>query len=701
MVLPADYPERVYAGVLGKIIGVYVGRPFEGWTHDQIIERIGEVDRYVNDRVGEYNKRALGLDYIPPLVVTDDDITGTFAFARALRDSGCDRGITAESIGKAWLNYVVEGRSVFWWGGMGNSTEHTAYLRLKSGVPAPASGSIAVNGKVVAEQIGSQIFIDAWAMAAPGDPGLAADLARRAASVSHDGEAIYGAQVVAAMESAAFVEKDLGALIDIGTSLIPRDCLIRAVIDDVRSWHARYDDWRRCFAAIREKYGYDKFYGNVHIVPNHAVVIMSLLYCEGDFGRAMRIVNGSGWDTDCNSGNLGCLLGIRGGLACFEPGLDWRGPVADRILMPTADGGGAVTDAVRIALEVAEMGYALAGERASLPPRSESPFSFCFPGSTQGFRAREASSSLSNLPAPDSGRCLRLSFDKEGGASTAVFILPEELDMQGYAFLASPQIYAGQELVARVRAGEALEASLCVAVYSSGGALRKIAAQAKLLRPGSVEELRMLIPDTDGQPVAEIGVEARAFGAASLDLLSLDWHGSPKVSFKRPSSESGDGDRSAWRRAWVNGVDLWEAKWREAFRLCQNSGRGLLIQGSRRWTDYEAEAEISVTMAKSAGIALRVQGMRRYYALLLRDSGRIELVKMDDDESILGSRELETRFGPKIRLRLRVEAAVLEAWCDGLLVFELEDRDSPLSCGAAAFVIEEGQLMSEELAVRP
>jgi hypothetical protein len=30
--LPPDYIERVYAGVLGKIIGVYLGRPFEGWT---------------------------------------------------------------------------------------------------------------------------------------------------------------------------------------------------------------------------------------------------------------------------------------------------------------------------------------------------------------------------------------------------------------------------------------------------------------------------------------------------------------------------------------------------------------------------------------------------------------------------------------------------------------------------------------------
>jgi ADP-ribosylglycohydrolase len=168
MALPNDYRERVYAGVLGKIIGVYVGRPVEGWTYDDIVSRIGEVDYYVNEAVGDYNRREKGLDYRPPIVVTDDDITGTFTFLRALRDNGYDRDISAEKIGKAWLNYIVENRSVFWWGGMGNSTEHTAYLRLKSGLPAPASGSIGTNGRTVAEQIGSQIFIDGWAMVAPG-----------------------------------------------------------------------------------------------------------------------------------------------------------------------------------------------------------------------------------------------------------------------------------------------------------------------------------------------------------------------------------------------------------------------------------------------------------------------------------------------------------------------------------------------------
>src|ERR671939_1513980 len=218
MQIPNDYEERVYAGVLGKIIVVYLGRPFEGWSYERIMAELGAIAYYVHE------KRNV------PLIVTDDDISGTFTFLRALPDYGNSRDLTPEQIGRTWLNYIVDGRTTLWWGGLGNSTEHTAYLRLKDGIPAPRSGSSALNGKVVAEQIGAQIFIDGWAMVAPGDPELATDLAHRTASVSHDSEAIYGAQVVAAMEAQAFVEPDINKLIDTAVALIPKDSLIRRMI---------------------------------------------------------------------------------------------------------------------------------------------------------------------------------------------------------------------------------------------------------------------------------------------------------------------------------------------------------------------------------------------------------------------------------------------------------------------------------------
>ena len=57
---------------------------------------------------------------------------------------------------------------------------------------------------------------------------------------------------------------------------------------------------------ISENYGYDKYLGNCHMVPNHALIIMALLFGDDDFQKTMMIVNTAGWDTDCNSGNVGC-----------------------------------------------------------------------------------------------------------------------------------------------------------------------------------------------------------------------------------------------------------------------------------------------------------------------------------------------------------------------------------------------------------
>src|ERR1700726_4284780 len=250
---------------------------------------IGPIDYYVNER-RDVKLRS------HHLVVTDDDVSGTFIFPRALADNGHPERLSAAQIGNAWLNYIVEERSILWWGGIGSSTEHSAYLRLKSGIPAPLSGSIELNGKTVAEQIGAQIFIDGWAMVSPGDPEQAAYLAEQAGRVSHDGEAVHAAKLLAAMEAQAFVELDVQKLLDVGLGFVPRDALIRRVVEDVRAWHAggNGQDWERTRTLIAERYGYDKFPGNCHVIPNHALIILATLYGERSFQEAMRIANTAG-----------------------------------------------------------------------------------------------------------------------------------------------------------------------------------------------------------------------------------------------------------------------------------------------------------------------------------------------------------------------------------------------------------------------
>jgi ADP-ribosylglycohydrolase len=650
MALPADYAERVYAGVLGKIIGVYLGRPFEQWTHAEIEQRLGEIRGYVTGHPAiEPAKRD------NPLVLTDDDVSGTFTFLRALADHG--PGVTPEQIGQTWLNYVVEGRSTHWWGGVGVSVEHTVYLHLKDGLRAPATGSAALNGTVLSEQIGAQIFIDGWAMACPGDPELAADLARRAASVSHDGEAVLAAQVVAALEAQAFVESDIDALLDGAVALIPRDSVIFRVIDDIRGWHAAEPDWRTTRRRIEERYGYHRYRGICHVVPNHALIVHALLHGGGDFDESLMIVNTCGWDTDCNSGNLGCLLGIRNGLA----GIDerWRDPVADRMYLSSADGGRAITDAVTETVHVVNAGRALAGE----PPWDPGArFHFSLPGSVQGFDAEHVDGALA----------------VDGVAVTPTFIPPEALAMSGYELQACPTLYSGQTLRAEVEGGPW---RLLVRVYDGSDEL------VTLRGPEGASE--WVVPDTRGRPIAQVGIEG------SARLQSLTWDGAPDVALTRPA----DGG-TLWRRAWVHAVDRFDAHWPEPFRLIQNRGRGLLIQGTREWTDYTVSAAIVPETIAAAGLAARVQGLRRYYGLVLFNDSVQLLRELDGTTTVLAHAPLRRRdYAEPHALELTVAGDRLRATVDGAV--ELEARDGTLTGGAVALACEAGCLTCDAVHVAP
>jgi ADP-ribosylglycohydrolase len=725
MPIPNDYVERVYAGVLGKIIGVYLGRPFEGWTYERIMDELGEIWYYVHD------KRDL------PLIVTDDDVTGTFTFLRALPDYGHTLDLTPAQIGQTWLNYIIEERTILWWGGLGNSTEHTAFLRLKKGIEAPRSGSMELNSKVVAEQIGSQIFIDGWAMVAPGDPELAADLARRAASVSHDGEAIYGAQVLAAMEAQAFIESDIEALIDTGVSFIPKDSVIYRMIDDLRAWHAQEKDWRVARERLAAQYGYDKYGGNCHMVPNHGLILHSLLYGDDDLQKTLMIVNTCGWDTDCNSGNVGCLMGIKNGLAGINAGPDWRGPVADRLYLPAADGGRAITDAVTETYHVVNIGRALAGE-TPLAPKGGARFHFELPGSVQGFRPEVGIESQGkvrveymyghpvvrgcgvSLTYKDTVRVENVAGHSQLGTrslaigyhhlapgqaarvATATFIPPEAIDMPGYSLLASPTLYPGQTVRAGVVADEGnpipVACRLYVRAYGVDDQLVRTYGPEAVLEPGADHTFEWPIDDTAGAPIAEVGVEIssqrRADGTVYLDYLT--WDGAPDVTLTRPQ-EGG----TMWRRAWVDGVDRYDGWWPEPYRLVQNEGVGLLMQGTREWTDYRVSADVTPHMVKSAGIGARVQGMRRYYALLLCSDDKARLVKALDGTAVLAEADFSWAFRGTYELSLQVTGNHLQASIDGQTVFSLDDVDRPFTSGGVALVCEEGRTATQVVRVQP
>ena len=694
-----DYLERVYAGVLGKIIGVYLGRPIENWTYDRILSEFGEVDYYIHEKRGR------------PLVVTDDDISGTFTFFRALEDNGYDPDLTPAQIGETWLNYIIEKTTILWWGGFGNSTEHTAFLRLKRGFPAPQSGSSKLNGAVLSEQIGAQIFIEGWGFINPGDPAAAASFARRAASVSHDGEAVHAAAVIASLVAQAFVEKDIDRLLDTAVAQIPEDSVIYRLIADVRQWHSAEPDWRKNREKLEERYGYDRFLGPVHVVPNHGLIILALLHGEGDFQRSLSIVNTCGWDTDCNSGNLGSILGVRNGLEGIDDGPDWRGPVADRLYLPSADAGRSISDAGRETYAIVNAARALRG-LGSIHAKEGARFHFELPGSVQGFRLENTPetvgvATLRNVPGHSrlGTRSLAISFRRlaQGRAArllTSTFVPPEAIDWTtGYVLISSPTIYSGQVLTAEVSAdpdnATAVQCRPYISVYNEDDALARITGAEQHLRPGERFSIGWKIPTTNGYPIAEVGIEltSRQSTEGVVYLDSLDWSGSPDISLPPVSGRM-------WGRAWAKAIDRFTFVRDGYSMLAQDEGVGLLMHGTREWKDYRFSANLTPSLVTQFGICARVQGLRRYYAFTIGSDGMARITRHRDGIAVLASVPFEVELNRAYEFMIETSGNVIRCWLNGARVFEITDP-APLSDGGIAMLVEEGCVAAKDIRVGP
>ncbi|MBR2809264.1 MAG: ADP-ribosylglycohydrolase family protein [Erysipelotrichaceae bacterium] len=360
-----EYLRKVYASWLGKIIGVRLGAPVENFSYEEILEKYGIIDYYP-------------VDY--GMFAADDDTNGPLFFVRALLDK--DK-ISAKDIGDAFLDYIQEYSGFFWWGGVGVSSEHTAFENLKNGIKAPRSGSMEVNGEMIAEQIGGQIFSDCWGYVAGYDPDLAKKLAMMASSVTHDGNGIQGGIFVAVAIALAMQHDDIRKVIDLSLEYLDPEMEYYLVAKDIIRFHDEHPlDHHLCLEYIHEHYGYDKYPGTCHIIPNMAVMIMALTYGDNGFDKTLCICTQAGWDTDCNAGNVGSIMGALVGIEGIDP--KWILPLNDSVNASSAIGCLNINTISETAYMFANIGLKLKG----LEPLKYQPFHL--PYSTSGFIADKA-----------------------------------------------------------------------------------------------------------------------------------------------------------------------------------------------------------------------------------------------------------------------------------------------------------------------
>ncbi len=695
----AEEAERTYAGVTGKIIGVYFGRPVEGWKYEALRKQFGQIEYYANDLTGM------------PLIVPDDDISGTFVFIRAILDSWGKEPFCAQTVANTWLNYLVENATVLWWGGLSRSTEHTAYLRLKQGFSAPESGSIALNGRAMAEQVGAQIFIDGWGMTSPCDPERAVALARAAASVSHDGLAVDAACLISAIEALAYEQTDLECLFETGLAVVHSPGLSR-LVEQVMACCATTDDWRFVRDWIEREHGYDKYPGNSPVATNHASIIMSLIMAGSSFQRSLAICTSAGWDTDSNAGNVGCINGIRLGLAGIDAEADLRGAVADRMFVVSADGGECVSDAVRETRKLSASTALLRGEQAA---SRAARFEFEFPGATQGFRSYQiagAGQAITRLGS--SGTGLRVDYRALAPGAPAVlavetFVEPVPPSTDGTSYfkvVGSPSLYPSQVVnaVMEVVAGGCPGVTFFVEPYSDDGQIRKIRGKETLLARGE-NEISWVVPDTGGSPIYRLGIELTS--KVRLDgqtlIRKIDWDGAP-LDFRLGRAEEMSPDLTPWTtdtvwlRSFVSSATNFAPDYTTTFSLSHTADNGVATIGTSDWSDYVVESRLTFNQQKAAGLVARARGHRRYYAGLLAHDRAVIVKRRDGVESLLAQMPMQLHSGEVHSLRFSVIADELRLQIDEEL--ELLGTDGEFVRGGAGFVVDEGGVLVDGFSIQ-
>ncbi|MCH1952991.1 ADP-ribosylglycohydrolase family protein [Enterocloster sp. OA13] len=690
MVWKKEYAEKIYAGVTGKLLGVYLGRPVEGWSYEKIRETFGEISYYIHDRLNL------------PLIVADDDLSGTFGFFRAVEDCA-GRKVTAEDIGNSWLNYIIENRSILWWGGLGNSTEHSAYLMLKKGIKAPFSGAASNIGRVMSEQIGAQIFMDAYAMMCPGDPEAAAYYVEQCARVSHDGLAVDAARFLGTMESMAFDEQDVDKIMDDCQRFIQTED-IRRLLHDVRNLCAGTGDYLQAHQWLEEHYGYQNFYGPCPMMSNHAMVLASILLGGDDFQKSLKIATTSAWDTDCNAGNVGCFNGIRLGLDAMDKGADLRTPVADRLYIITSDGGAGVTDAVTESRKIIKAAMARCREEAELPAQR---YAFEQRGSLQGFMAcplfadRAGRIQVSNDSRFGNRPGLRVDFNAlaEGApanVSVATFLNHHEV-YSNYETYVSPTLYSGQTVKTVIFApdGTAPYVRLCVHYVDAVDKMQVMYSPAFRLKKGD-NVLEWEVPDTGGMPVCRFGYE---FGSvyrysSYVVIRSADWSNTPRRFCQEGILMKDMWDLNPfWSQAFVASARNFSPNLNCTYCISHDEGEGLATIGTSDFTDYQVTSTLKMSLHDKAGLVARSKGHRRFYAAVMTGMDKVRIVKRCDDKlTILGEAGFDYEEFREYEMTFRVKGQELELLVDKKRLLACHDSDGPYTAGGAGFLVDTGSM---------
>ena len=671
--------EKLYAGLIGMDAGMRLGAPVENpfWTYERLQSYYGDICGYLREQ---------------RYYTADDDVNGPLIFVRALADNAMPETLTSEAVGETWLNYTRRGMGMFWWGGEDVSTEHRAYMNLRRGVKAPRSGSIGENGKTAAEQIGGQIFADAWGLICPGDPARASALAAAAASVSHDGSGVDGARFMAACIAAAYTASSLDEVLDTGLRFLPEKSDYRRVVETVRAYHRAHPaeaDFRACRAMIAREFREEAYPGGYHIVPNAGICILAMLYGKGDLGRSIEISVMCGYDTDCNASNIGTILGVLGGLDGVPE--RYRRPINDLVTLSSVSGYLNLVDLSDKAKELGALSCRMYGgalpNGVVCPKPGELRLDFPFPGSTHGLELSDKAEHTLRIvsgKAHSGMYCAELMTDGKCAGpvdlSFKAMLTRPDLHEERYDPVFAAKVSPGQRVSVWMRSEQIAPAAVTVTPFVRRAMTgERVCIPAAVLPEGEWTEIAFTVPDLGGDAVHDVGwtiavqpdVAPWVMGRVYVDEITVTGTMDYTVDFSLQREEFSQLTPFSFNDC---------AGKREADAMRLTAEALPYMSGAQAYTgnyylrDTAVAASVTVETGGSGLVLLHGQGTRRYYALGFSAPDECAVLRYEDGTVIkLAAVPFAWQPGREYALRAEAKGDTLTLSVDGTPVLEAHD----------------------------
>ena len=106
-------------------------------------------------------------------------------------------------------------------------------------------------------------------------------------------------------------------------------------------------------------------------------------------------------------------------------------------------------------------------------------------------------------------------------------------------------------------------------------------------------------------------------------------------------------------------------------------------------------------MCEAGGLGIRVQGMKRYYALLISQDGARLVRSHEGKDTTLAACKQGWEFGHQYELTLQAVEKKLTAWLNQQKILEAEDAECYYPSGAMALISQVGRVGCDFVQVQP